>query len=125
MAFRFRFHFDRDNDVQRISKPRASGFIQFAAVKLTTDITGRTAAHTHQRLLASACSAEFVFQLANLFLHARQRVIHQRDFLFKRVAIKRPAVSPGRGAPDSYLCEPVPLFPATGLLNCSLFNTTY
>ncbi|MNR13318.1 hypothetical protein D3C85_1297150 [compost metagenome] len=37
-----------------------------------------------QRLLASAGFAEFVFQLRNLFFHAGQGFIHQRDFMLQR-----------------------------------------
>ncbi len=37
----------------------------------------------HQRLLTGAGFAEFVFQLANLFFHPRQRFINQLRFVFQ------------------------------------------
>ena len=36
-----------------------------------------------QRLLTGTGFAKFVFQLANLFLHARQRIVDQRHFMLQ------------------------------------------
>ncbi|SQB39931.1 Uncharacterised protein [Citrobacter koseri] len=82
LAFRFRLHLI-DTAFKRF-KTRHS-LIQFAAVQLTTDITGRACRLVAQRqcLLTGTGFTEFIFQLANLFLHPHQRVVNQCRFLIE------------------------------------------
>ncbi|VDZ89288.1 Uncharacterised protein [Lelliottia amnigena] len=69
VAFGFRFHVI---DTAFEGFKTRHRFINFAAIKLTTNITRRASRLMTQRerLLTSARFAEFVFQLRDLFLHA-------------------------------------------------------
>ncbi|MNN62341.1 hypothetical protein D3C81_1776350 [compost metagenome] len=60
--------------------------VQFAAVELTTHVTGRRRrlVTQGQRLLASAGFGQLVFQLADFAFHTRQRFFYGGHFMRQR-----------------------------------------